>query len=113
MAHSTLNRGERLRDADITMERADVLMQRDAFLNFPTSDESLELSENIPTGRPIFNRFCPSAALVLRGQLVEGVFQEAFGHFPPWWKHSRMAGSADVRVRNPKTRRELHRKGGK
>ncbi len=35
VAHSTLNRGERLRDADVTMERADVLVQRDAYLNFP------------------------------------------------------------------------------
>lgn len=108
VAHSTLQRGESLKDADVTMERADLLVQRDAYLNFPTADDTLELTENIPTGRPILNRSVRQRPLVLRGQLVEGVFQDGALSI------SLMVETLDdgalgqtVRVRNPKTKREL------
>jgi len=56
VAHSPLNRGQLLRDADVTLERRDVLVHRDAFMGFPTEDATLELAEHIAEGLPMLNR---------------------------------------------------------
>ena len=111
VAHSTLPRGQSLKDADVTMERSDVLIVRDAFLNFPTTDGSLELTESIPAGRPVLNRLVRIRPLVLRGQMVEAVFQDGSLGI------SLMVETLEdgtlgqtVRVRNPKTKHELHGK---
>jgi flagella basal body P-ring formation protein FlgA len=108
VAHSTLLRGQPLRNADVTMERADVLIQRDAFMNFPTSDDSLELAETIPTGRPILSHAIHMRPLVLRGQMVEGIFQDgalAISLMVETLEDGALGQT--VRVRNPKTMREL------
>jgi flagella basal body P-ring formation protein FlgA len=108
VAHSTLQRGELLKDADVTMERADVLVQRDVYLNFPTTDETLELTESIPTGRPILNRSVRNRPLILRGEMVEGVFQDgtlAISLMVETLEDGALGQT--VHVRNPKTRREL------
>jgi flagella basal body P-ring formation protein FlgA len=111
VAHSTLQRGEALKDADVTMERADVLMLRDAFLNFPTINESLELSESVPAGKPILNRSVRVRPMVLRGQMVEGIFEEGtLGISLLVESLEDGALGQTVRVRNPTTRRELHGK---
>jgi flagella basal body P-ring formation protein FlgA len=111
VAHSTLPRGQSLKDADVMMQRADVLIQRDAYLNFPTTDDSLELTESIPAGRPVLNRFVRVRPLVLRGQMVEAVFQD--GNLGISLVVETLEDGAlgqTVRVRNPKTRHELHGK---
>jgi len=111
VAHSTLLRGQALKDADITMERSDVLVQRDAFLNYPTSDDSLELTESIAAGRPILNRSVRVRPMVLRGQTVEGVFQDgSLGISLLVETLEDGVLGQNVRVRNPKTRHELHGK---
>ncbi len=111
VAHSTLQRGQSLKDADMTMERSDVLIQRDAFLNFPTSDDSLELTESIPAGRPVLNRCVRVRPLILRGQMVEAVFQEGTLGISLIVEtlEDGVLGQT-VRVRNPKTKREIHGK---
>jgi flagella basal body P-ring formation protein FlgA len=111
VAHSALQRGQPLKEADITMERSDVLIQRDAFLNFPTVDDSLELTEGIPAGRPVLNRSVRIRPLILRGQTVEAVFQEgslAISLLVESLEDGALGQT--VRVRNPKTRREIHGK---
>jgi len=111
VAHSTLQRGQALKDADVTMERSDVLIHRDAFLNFPTIDESIELTESIPAGRPILNRSIRVRPLILRGQMVEGVFQDgtlAISLMVETLEDGALGQT--VRVRNPKTSRELYGK---
>jgi len=111
VAHSTLQRGQSLKDADVTMERSDVLIHRDAFLNFPTTDESLELTESIPAGRPILNRSVRPRPLILRGQMVEGVFEEgtlAISLIVETLEDGALGQT--VRVRNPKTSRVLYGK---
>jgi flagella basal body P-ring formation protein FlgA len=111
MAQSNLLRGQALKDADVTMERSDVLIQRDAFLNFPTTDESLELTENISMGRPVLNRSVRTRPLILRGQIVEGIFQDgALGISLMVETLEDGARGQTVRVRNPKTKRELYGK---
>lgn len=111
VAHSTLQRGESLKDADVTMQRSDVLIQRDAYLNFPTTDDTLELTEGIAAGRPILNRSVRVRPMVLRGQMVEAVFQD--GSLDISLLVETLEDGAlgqTVRVRNPVTRRELHGK---
>ena len=111
VAHSTLPRGQSLKDADVTMERSDVLMLRDAFLNFPTTDDSLELTESIPAGLPVLNRSVRVRPLVRRGQMVEGVFQDgSLGISLLVETLEDGSLGQTVRVRNPKTKRELHGK---
>jgi flagella basal body P-ring formation protein FlgA len=111
VAHSTLERGETLKDADVTMQRADILVQRDAFMNFPPNDDSLELNESVAAGHPILNRSVRVRPLVLRGQMVEGVFQDGtLGISLQVETLEDGALGQTVRVRNPITRRELHGK---
>ena len=111
VAHSPLTRGQLLKDADVSLERRDVLMQRDAYLNFSHADENLELAENVPAGLPVFNRSVRVRPIVQRGQLVEGVFQD--GSLGISLKVELLEDGLPgqtIRVRNPKTKRELHGK---
>ncbi|HEX4122745.1 MAG TPA: flagellar basal body P-ring formation chaperone FlgA [Verrucomicrobiae bacterium] len=108
VAHSPLTRGESLQNADISMERRDVLLQRDPCVTFPVTDPSLELTIGVPVGTPVWNRYVRSRPLVHRGELVEAVFQE--GTLTISLKVETLEDGAlgqIVRVRNPKTRREL------
>lgn len=108
VAHSTLRRGELLKDADITMERGDVLVQRDVFPNFPTTDMTLELSESVAAGKPVLTRSVRVRPLILRGQMVEAIFQDGTLAISLMVESLQdgMQGQT-VRVRNPKTQREL------
>jgi flagella basal body P-ring formation protein FlgA len=111
VAQSTLQRGESLKEADVALQRADVLVQRDIFLNYPTTDDNLELTEDIPAGRPVLNRCVRNRPLILRGEMVEGVFQD--GSLDISLEVETLEDGAlgqTVRVRNPLTRRELHGK---
>jgi len=108
IAHSTLQRGDLVLGADITMERGDILAQRDLFLSFPTTDDSLEFTESIPAGRPIPNRAVRVRPVIMRGQLVEAVFQEGTLAISLMVETLEDGALGQVvRVRNPKTRREL------
>jgi len=111
LAHSPLRRGQTLRDADVVLERRDVLVQRDAFLNFPTDDGALELAENVPAGMPVLNRCVHLRPLIRRGRLVEAVYQD--GGLSISLKVETLEDGLlgqTVRVRNPKTKRELYGK---
>jgi flagella basal body P-ring formation protein FlgA len=111
IAHSALTRGQLLKDADVVMERRDVLAQREAFLNFPTEDGSLELAESIPAGLPVLNRSVHVRPLIRRGRLVEAIYQE--GSLSISLKVETLEDGfpgQTVLVRNPKTKRELYGK---
>lgn len=111
IAHSTLRRGELLANADITFERRDVLMQRDAFLNDPLADSSLELIETVRAGMPILNRSVKVRPLIRRGNVVDGVFKD--GALSISLKVQALEDGSlgqTVRVRNPKSKRELYGK---
>jgi flagella basal body P-ring formation protein FlgA len=108
IAHSTLRRGEVLKDADITMERGDVLIQRDIFPNFPTTDTTLELCESVAAGKPIMSRSVRTRPLILRGQMVEAIFQDGTLAISLMVESLQDGVQGQtVRVRNPKTQREL------
>ena len=108
VAHSTLQRGELLKDADVSMERGDLLVQRDVFPNFPTTDTALELSETVAAGKPILNRSVRVRPLIRRGQMVEAIFQDGTLGISLMVESLQdgLCGQM-VRVRNPKTQREL------
>jgi flagella basal body P-ring formation protein FlgA len=111
VAQSALTRGELFKDADVTMERRDVLALRDAFLNCSHADENLQLAENIPAGLPVLNRSVKMRPIIQRGQLVEGIYQD--GSLSISLKVELLEDGLlgqTIRVRNPKTKRELHGK---
>jgi flagella basal body P-ring formation protein FlgA len=108
VAHSQLQRGQLLREADIVMERRDVLGQHEACIHFPVTDEYLELNTSVSVGSPVWARCAHARPLLRRGRLVEAVFQE--GDLMISLKVETLEDGAlgqTVRVRNPKTRREL------
>ncbi|MGO8697721.1 MAG: flagellar basal body P-ring formation chaperone FlgA [Limisphaerales bacterium] len=108
VAHSQLQRGQLLRDADIVLERRDVLGQHEACIRFPVTDEYLELNASVSVGSPVWARCAHPRPVVRRGHLVEAVFQE--GDLMISLKVETLEDGAlgqTVRVRNPKTRREL------
>jgi len=111
LAHSPLARGQLLRDADIVMERRDVLMLRDALLNFSRDDGSLELTESIQTGMPVVERSVHVRPLIKRGQMVDAVYED--GALRISLKVETLEDGLpgqSVRVRNPKTNREFYGK---
>jgi flagella basal body P-ring formation protein FlgA len=111
VARSPLQRGELLKDADIAMERRDVLVLRDTYRNMAHVDDTLQLAESIPTGSPLLNRSVRVRPIIQRGQVVEGVYQE--GSLSISLKveilEDGLLGQT-VRIRNPKTRHELYGK---
>jgi flagella basal body P-ring formation protein FlgA len=111
VARSTLLRGEPVKDADISMERRDILIERDSYLNFPATDDSLEFTDNVPVGMPVLKRYVRLRPLILRGRVVDGVFQE--GTLSISLKVEALQDGSlgqTVRVMNPKTRKELYGK---
>jgi flagellar basal body P-ring formation protein FlgA len=110
IARSTLTRGELLKDADVTMERRD-LLQRDIYLNFPPTDNSLEMAENVPVDMPVLNRTVRVRPMIQRGRIVEAVFRD--GSLSISLKVETLEDGLlgqTVRVRNPNTKRELYGK---
>jgi flagella basal body P-ring formation protein FlgA len=108
VAHGSLSRGQLLREADIVLERRDVLEQHEACIRFPVNDDSLELNCNLAGGSPVWSRCVHIRPLVRRGQLVEAVFQD--GNLTISLKVETLEDGGlgqTVRVRNPKTKREL------
>lgn len=108
IAHSTLQRGDPVIGADVIMERADILLQKDVFTGFPSTDDSLEFAETIMPGHAVMSRSVRVRPVILRGQMVEGIFQD--GTLAISLMVLTMEDGAVgqvVRVRNPKTNREL------
>jgi flagellar basal body P-ring formation protein FlgA len=111
VAHSPILRGQLLREADITLERRDVLSQHETFISFPVTDNLLEASGNIQAGMPVRSSLTRARPVMRRGQLVEAVFQD--GSMTISLKVEALEDGTlgqTVRVRNPKTRRELYGK---
>jgi len=108
VAQSPLRRGQLLPEADIILERRDVLALRDAPGRFDLTDPSLELIENVPAGQPLLARAVRPRPVVQRGQMVDGVIQD--GALSINLKVEVLAEGLPgqlVRVRNPRTRREM------
>ena len=111
VAHATVLRGQLLRDADIALERRDVLMQHEGCIPYPVTDQWLEAASSIQAGSPVWSRLSRDRPVLRRGQLVEAIFQQ--GPMTISLKVETLEDGAlgqTVRVRNPKTKRELYGK---
>jgi|SRR5581483_3046633 len=108
VARSPLLRGQLLRDADIGLERRDVLARRESYVNLATADASAELNENILVGQPVLRRAVRERPAIRRGQIVDAVYAD--GALKILLKVVTLDEGAigqQVRVRNPKTNHEL------
>jgi flagella basal body P-ring formation protein FlgA len=111
VARSPLSRGQLLRDADIALERRDVLSRHEAFINLSTADPSEELCENVPAGQAVLRHCVRLRPVMRRGQIVDAVYEE--GSLRISLKVETMEEGAIgqiVRVRNPRTQHDLYGK---
>jgi flagella basal body P-ring formation protein FlgA len=108
VAEATLRRGQLLATAPIIYERRDILALRGEVGSFELDDASLELVENVPAGHPVLARSVRPRPVVLRGQLADAVMLN--GGLQISLKVEALQDGLPgqiIRVRNPKTRREL------
>ncbi|HWD19743.1 MAG TPA: flagellar basal body P-ring formation chaperone FlgA, partial [Verrucomicrobiae bacterium] len=108
VARSPLSRGQLVSEADIALDRRDVLARREAYVNFPLADPTAELAENIPAGQPVLQHCIRQRPIVRRGQIVEAIYQE--GSLRISLKVETLEEGAlgqIVRVRNPRTHHDL------
>jgi flagella basal body P-ring formation protein FlgA len=76
VAHSLLTRGQLLRDADVALEKRDILNNRDYLVTIPLDDPYLELRENVPAGTQLTSRQLRLRAIIKRGRQVDAMFQD-------------------------------------
>jgi flagella basal body P-ring formation protein FlgA len=108
VAQVPLKRGQLLSAAPISFERRDVLALRDAPGLFALDDPTLELVENTPAGHAVLARSVRPRPVVFRGQTVDAVIQDGalMISLRVETLQDGLPGQL-VRVRNPRTRREL------
>jgi flagella basal body P-ring formation protein FlgA len=111
VARSPVPRGTLLKDADFSEERRDVLARHDYYLNYPTTDETLEVTGQLQPGMPLLAHGVRSRPIIQRGRVVDGVYKD--GTLSISLKVETMEDGTlgqVVRVINPKTRREFYGK---
>ncbi|HXT11665.1 MAG TPA: flagellar basal body P-ring formation chaperone FlgA [Candidatus Angelobacter sp.] len=111
VAHSMLNRGDSLADADIAQERRDMLLIHEPLAEFAERDPSLQIAEPVGVGAPLFARSIRLAPVIHRGQMVDALIQE--GSFSVATKVEVLEDGAPgqiVRARNPQSLRNIRGK---
>jgi flagella basal body P-ring formation protein FlgA len=73
VARSGLVRGQLLRDADLAMEKRDILTTREYLTQAPIDDPYVELRENVQAGNPLTARALRLRAIVKRGRMVDAL----------------------------------------
>lgn len=76
VARSGLTRGQLVRDADLVLERRDVLSVRDFLTQIPANDPNVELRENVQAGAPLTARVMRLRAVIKRGRMVDALLQD-------------------------------------
>lgn len=109
VADGPIKRGQLLRSASVIREKRDVLALRDAAVVGVGDDVGeLELRENVAAGQPIYARSLRVRPVVFRGSIVDGMIFE--GGMTITLKVEVLEDGLPghvVRVRNPRTRREM------
>jgi flagella basal body P-ring formation protein FlgA len=111
VAASSTRRGQGLTEADLLVERRDVLPLREPLEESALRNSSLEFIEVVAAGQPILARSVRLRPIVQKGTLVDGLVREGSLQI-----NMRVEVLADglpgqlVRVRNPKTKREFYAK---
>jgi flagella basal body P-ring formation protein FlgA len=76
VAHSDLQRGELLADADVARERRDVLSVYESLADFSAGDASLELANQVQAGNLLLARNLKPRAVVHRGQMADALLED-------------------------------------
>ena len=76
VARSNLTRGQSLRDADVGLERRDIVNNRDYLTAIPMEDPYVEFRENVPAGTQITARTLRLRAIIKRGRMVDAVARD-------------------------------------
>ncbi len=76
VAHSTVMRGTLLKEADVTLEKRDILTNREFLTTIPLDDPFIEFRENLPAGNLLSARLLRLRLVVKRGRQVEAMFRD-------------------------------------
>ncbi|HUZ07255.1 MAG TPA: flagellar basal body P-ring formation chaperone FlgA [Candidatus Paceibacterota bacterium] len=76
VAHSDLQRGEPLGDADVARERRDVLSVHESLADFSAGDSSLELAGQVQAGTILLARNLKPRAVVHRGDMADALLED-------------------------------------
>lgn len=103
-----LKRGESLRSAEVKSERRDVLAVRDHVPSRVLQEGDFEVTENLVAGTPLTSRSIRTRPVIFKGALVEALVRD--GGLLISLKVEALEDGVvgqTLRVRNPKTKREL------
>jgi flagella basal body P-ring formation protein FlgA len=76
VARSNLSMGDSLADADVALERRDVLTLHSPLAEFTPGDASLELAESVPAGSPLLARSVKMRPVIYRGQTANAFIHD-------------------------------------
>ena len=108
VARAALQRGQRLVEADVALERVDVLTLRDPLSPDALANEHLELAQFVRAGQPILARAVRVRPVIRRGGMVEGLIADGLMVISLKVEALEDAVPGQIlRVRNPRTRREF------
>jgi len=108
VAHTSLQRGEPVSNADVVQERRDVLNIHEALAGFAAGDPNLELAEPVASGVPLLARVIKPRVVIHRGEVANAVVQD--GALSITTKVEALEDGAPgqmIRARNPVSRRDL------
>ena len=108
VASTQLKRGDAVHMDAFARERRDILTVREQVADLSASDDSLELTEAVPTGAPLLARMVKARAVVHRGQRADALVQD--GALSIKTKVEILEDGAPgefVHARNAETRRDL------
>lgn len=111
VAAAPMRHGQLLESSDFTVERRDILNLREPLDEAAVRAGALEVIDPVPVGQPILGRSVRPRPVVQRGMVVDGVVRDGALHIV--LKVEVLADGLpgqQVRVRNPKTKREFYGK---
>lgn len=76
VARSMLKPGEIVADADIALERRDVLALRAPLAEFADGDTTLQIAESVPAGSPLFARSVKPRPVIHRGDMTNARLED-------------------------------------
>lgn len=108
VAHSNLQRGELISDADVARERRDVLGVSESLAEFSPQDSSIQLANQVQAGGILLARNLKPRTVVHRGQMADAILED--GALSIMMKVEVLEDGAPgqmVRARNPVSQRYL------